>query len=302
MIIYLRIASHMLYSLSITSGNTFHNKSIINVIISLVGTVVFVLLPSELPLSWSETSVQGDNVTFRNIMQYVLMRVIYGFLAIRATENCERILCPNRREITCLTRFFEGTKLESLLMKIAMSLKTHTMVKNALDLHLNGIDSASVNNAEITQSSTNSLALLNYSKVTEKTETVGGVLWCWKGFITRSLIHREGVMVNSRLILCNVLQFFLVVVLAFYIPSLFILDVFPYLNPPVGKETSGCAQSTFDPDKCFALENGKTSSGVLVCQSIQFVSKTTILVVYQHSFWQNSVFILTSLSLSLVIF
>jgi hypothetical protein len=203
-----------------------------------------------------------------------------------AAANLVRILCPSRMKISRLSKFLEGAQLESFLIKAAMSLKTHTMVKNALDLHLDGIDSDSVNNTEAIQPSTSAVALLNYSKVTEKTERVGGVLWCWKGFFTRSMIHKEGVMVNSRLILCNVLQFFLVVVLAYYIPILIILNVYPYLNPSVGRETSGCAQSTFDPEKCFALEHGKTSTGVAICSSIQFVRKTTILFVCKY-FWQS---------------
>ncbi len=154
---------------------------------------------------------------------------------------------------------------ETFLLKLAVSLKTHMMVKNALDLHFQGRN-INIEDTEPTQSSTSALALLNYNKASEKTETVGGLWWCWKGYITKSLIHQEGVIVNSRLILCNALQFFTVIAL------IFIADLTATAEKSVFRipthELEECNDFVFDPDKCSQLKVSDVNTGMAVCYGI----------------------------------
>lgn len=100
---------------------------------------------------------------------------------------------------------------ETFLLKLAASVKTHRLVKHALDLHRDDGKQHSPRHGHSLQHSTNAISLLNYSKESEKTEVVGGLWWCWKGYLSRSLIHKEGLMVNYRLFLCSVLQFSLAI-------------------------------------------------------------------------------------------
>ncbi len=91
--------------------------------------------------------------------------------------------------------FTRGTIRETFLLKLSASKKIYTMMKNAYELHLGEGEDTDDNSLTC---STQARALLNYNKVTEQTETVGGLIWCWKSFLNRSLIHKEGVIVNSR--------------------------------------------------------------------------------------------------------
>ena len=164
--------------------------------------------------------------------------------------------------------FNQGTFLETFRVKLASSLKTHLIVKNAFELHFNECEYGSKDLLQRPKSS--SVALLNYTKVTEKTERYGGLIHCWKYFLNQSFVQKEGLIVNSRFILANALQFFLVLILLFYIPNIVTPDdLLPILFPSLQHQDDRCRNMTFDPDKCAFLALGGYSSGMSVCHDVE---------------------------------
>jgi ABC-type multidrug transport system fused ATPase/permease subunit len=268
---------YLLRRLLITAGNSLRGDSIKNFILAMIGIWFFVLspmfLPVEIPpfIDTESLTTRSSDTVFIKIMLYLIAAVLCGF----QLQVLLRTLIPslkNSKSRFLSFLFTKGMVRETFLLKQAVSLKTHNMVKNALDLHFDGGRYSNMKNNQ-SRSSTNALALLNYSKSTEKTEEVGGILWCWKGYVTRSVIHREGVMVNSRLVLANILQFFLVIILCFWLPNLMVTTMFPIIFPAAMEhEVKSCDQSTFNPDDCYFITLGGIPAGMAVCYNVQVVS------------------------------
>ena len=212
--------------------------------------------------------------TFYQIVQNVILSVHLILQTIHFFRVLKPTLAHSRKKILSFV-FTRGTVRETFLLKLAASMKTHKMVKNALDLHYDKGKIISPRNSfdeDEVFYSTNTQALLNYSRESDKTEEVGGLVWCWKSFITRSSIHKEGVVVNSRIMLCNLGQFFLVVIMCVYLPDITIQSVAPAMFPKLQHYYPECDQSTFDPDRCYYPSFGNHPAGVAICEGIQFVS------------------------------
>lgn len=197
-----------------TCGNTLRGRSFKNPLIGIGGVVFFVVLPITIPFDFiwisNEYAMANNSDGWENL-QTLFIRLIQSLIIVVLLfiqiMNLVKVIKPtlaqsSNQKLSFL--FTRGTVRETFLLKLSASLKIHRMVKNALDLHFGDNKDLNALLTEPNQSSTNALALLNYSKVTEKRETVGGLWWCWKSYIDRSLIQKEGIMVNSRLILCNV--------------------------------------------------------------------------------------------------
>ncbi len=153
---------------------------------------------------------------------------------------------------------------ETFRVKLASSLKTHMIV---FDLHFD-CDNSAENRPS--QSSTSTTALLNFSKILEKTEQFGGVIYCWRNILNFSFNQREGVVLNSRLIFANVLQFFAVLTLIFFIPDR-AFTALPKLFPTTIHQDEKCPSQnmTFHPDKCIFQKVDGYSTGTGVCSNVQ---------------------------------
>ncbi len=217
----------------------------------------------------------GDSNDSDNIFFAQIHSIIVIILVIIQSSNLLRRLKPSLEHssktiVSCMIN--QGSVRECFLLKTAASTKLHKLVKNALDLHFDEGGKGISSNLELTQTSTNSLALLNYSKSTERTETVGGLLWCWKSYISRSIVRQEGIVVNSRLLLCNLLQLLLIIITCYFLPSIATFTVAPAIFPSIHNEIPSCDNSTFDPDKCKFLNYGQSfSAGVGVCYGVKVV-------------------------------
>ena len=88
------------------------------------------------------------------------------------------------------------------------------MVKNAYNLHKRKDKISRFSMFGVT-SSTNALALLNFKKYSNGTEMTGGFFWLWKGISSGSLVREHGIMINARLKIANLLQFFVVIAVPF---------------------------------------------------------------------------------------
>ncbi len=191
-------------SLALTTGNSLRGQSIKTAIVGLL-LLGLLRLPFYFPFNayvlknntWPRYSSQVIEDIFFEILETFIelpMLLIQVINLIKAIKP--RIVNSTRKNVAFF--FTRGTIRETFLLKLSASKKIHTMMKNAYELHL-GEEKETDDDSLMCY--TQARALLNYSKVIEQTETVGGLIWCWKSFLNRSLVHKEGVMVNSRLVL-----------------------------------------------------------------------------------------------------
>jgi hypothetical protein len=279
------------YRLLLTAGNSLRGGSTKNIIYGLIGMLVFTVSPIIFHIkiphvldSWAMRYIVNEEMFIR-ILQITIAVVLF----VIQLKNLIRVLMPDLKHSKWRWTSFiftRGVVRETFLLKLSATLKTHHMVKNALDLHLDG-NRLSIMDGEPTRPSSNAHALLNYREVSDKTEAVGGLFWCWKSYFNRSLLHKEGVMINSRLVLASTLQFFLVIILSFQLPSVLLTTVGPMLFPTLSHEVKKCDQSTFDPDKCYFPGTGRISSGMALCYDVKLVSVSgpeILFTVYQFPF------------------
>lgn len=257
-----------------------------------MGIALFLVVPFYFQFDFvlfSNADYEGDSNESDNVFFMQIHSIIVIILVVIQTSNLLRRLKPSlekssKRIVTFMIN--QGSVRECFHLKTAASTKIHKLVKNALDLHFGDPGKGMSNNQELTQTSTNSLALLNYSKSTERTETVGGLVWCWKSYFSTSIVRQEGIVVNSRLLLCNLLQFLLIIITCYFLPSIATFTVAPALFPSIHNEIPTCDNSTFDPEKCRFLNYGQSfSAGVGVCYGINVVrllESSMLLVNFQY--------------------
>ncbi len=192
-----------LSSFLLTTGNSLRGKSIAIAVLGLLSDVIIAALmntPFDLLVFrndyWPPYSYSSNKL--EDIFYEVVHTIVLIPLTVIQITNLIKAIKPSIVHSTNKTiafLFTRGTVRETFLLKLSASKKIHTMMKNAYELHLG--ERKDTDDDSLT-CSTQARALLNYSKVTEQTETVGGLIWCWKSFLNRSLLHKEGVMVNSR--------------------------------------------------------------------------------------------------------
>ncbi len=187
-------------SLALTTGNSLRGASIKT---ATLGLILLVCLRIPFFFRFNAFILKNPHASFSNpTVESVFYDILAQFVGLPLfffqVTNLIRAIKPSIVHSTNKTIAFfftRGTIRETFLLKLSASKKIHTMVNNAFELHLG--EEKETDDDSLT-CSTQAGALLNYNKVTEQTETVGGLIWCWKSFLNRSLIHKEGVMVNSR--------------------------------------------------------------------------------------------------------
>jgi len=117
-------------------------------------------------------------------------------------------------------------------MKRAAAYKTIQMIKNGLELHDTHTDtkkdpSPNDHSTKCSKASSVGTALLRFAVQEEKTESVGGFLWCWKSYLSGDLFYKEGIQLSGRVVAVNLVQ----VCLACYITIVGVLltQLFVYL-------------------------------------------------------------------------
>ncbi len=269
----------VLYSLTLSSGNSLRGRSLKNVLFGVFGIVFFLIIPLFIPFDWgiiNNKDIMNPEKTadaiFTRSVQAIIMAIHIFYQTIHLIRIIKPTLTHSKNKIVSFL-FTRGTVRETFLLKLAASMKTHKMVKHAMDLHHGKVKNLSPRgvSSEGQFKSTNTNALLNYSKESDKREAVGGLLWCWKSYLNRSLIHNEGVMINSRFLLCNILQLLVVAIICFVMPNFTITYVFPNVFTKLSHTVEECDQSTFDPDLCWFPGFAGMSSGVGICREIDFV-------------------------------
>ncbi len=266
--------------LLLTSGNTINGTSFVNFIFFGAGISLLIVLSRVVYFDFFLLSNKDAMV---NLLHYneanqsamdigynVLMSFLFSSLGNFLMVDLLLYLMPSIRHSKkwIVNRIFnQGTFREVFRVKLASSLKTTMLVKNAFDLHIESFGPSKTNLQKSSTSST--LALLNFSKVIEKTEKYGGLLFCWKNLMNHSFTQREGVVINSRLILANSLQFLLFFLLLFYIPTVTLRSVLPMIFPSLLHQDVKCSSMTFNADNCSFSAIGGYSMGIGVCHGVQ---------------------------------
>ena len=201
---------------------------------------------------------------FVTLTSYILV----ACLLFCQITNIIRFSISNEKLITSkfLSGLVRGSYVKSEVgLKQAASYKVHKLVKNAYDLHKDEAGGFSHEN----NNTSHALALMNFTKTSEETESCGGILWAWKGFITRSLLHKEGMLVRTKIIVSAFVQV-LGVAIAIFIVSLIQNGVntsFESLRNPTA--TSVECGAAFDYDSCsFPRNEDGTYTGVAICDNM----------------------------------
>lgn len=207
---------------SLSFGNSILSRSIFGPILGLLADGLFVFFPLfyRFDAVWFSTEWQAGDV-----IDDCLKWIIFAcgiFLAIIQIQNLVALIVPWEiiAQNDILASLLLGSSMKATFrMKQAASIKINKLVKNAYDLHEQDAETNERKDIQknlMTKSGTKStqeIALLNFTKVAEKTEPYGGLFWGWKEYLSGDLQSEEGIWLHSRLIAGNAAQFLVCFVL-----------------------------------------------------------------------------------------
>lgn len=200
---------------SLSFGNGLLSESVFGPLLGIAAVIIFVFCPMFIvfDIKYIVTKVVGDSLA---MLAFRWITFISGVLMILLQIQNLIALCVSEETIaknSLLASFLLGNNMKSAFrMKQAASIKVNKLVKNAYDLHdQNEADERKDIKknllGEKATRSTQETALLNYTKIVEKTEEFGGLFWGWKQYLTGDIQSEEGVWLHSRLIAGNTVQF-----------------------------------------------------------------------------------------------
>lgn len=198
-------------------------------------------------------------------------------LFVMQIKNLLALLLPQEMQANnkIVSRILSGSgQQDEFTMKQAAIFKMNRMICNAYSLHQESEETlkkkelvASLRDSEEGEekSSSQQIALANFTKMSEETEEVGGFVWAYKGIITGTLQESEGIWLHSRLLAGNMAQFLFVFIVLGY-SVYFLVDLIDSLYPEV--DFSPC-RSTFEYESCyFAYEGSDYYAGIAVCDGV----------------------------------
>ena len=104
-------------------------------------------------------------------------------------------MCTNSNQI------FKSTVNDEKAVKQAMARKLANMIKHALDINKTK-DKDSLLNSHYGQ------ALKHYETAGKRTQTAGGLLWCWRHLLGKNeLLQKDGIWIPARMISANLTQY-----------------------------------------------------------------------------------------------
>lgn len=252
-------------------GNNPQRHSVrLMVLESLAGitfAVLLLFLPIFVPfkLSFMDTfkSENQREVLFDRTNQSILQAMAY----ILSFSNFVRIFAiffPKQERLMRLLDFLSNAGRYESSMKQACSLKIEKMINDAYSLHATSQEETRENQ---------SVALLNYTKESEKKETYGGFFWCWKHFLLGKSLAIEGIWVHSRMITMNTAQFCLAIsyTVAIIIITNLILEVSLFDAATLGISVTSTSdnfaqcQTEFDPSQCAFPQDFNVTGGYAIC-------------------------------------
>lgn len=202
-------------------GNSILSTNVLGPILGLVANGLFVFLPAftEIDALFFYTRFE-DNI-YDQTMRWILI-LSGALLSVIQIQHLLVLLIPEgtmSRKAQLSALIHEGSVQAEFRIKQASVSKVNRMVRNAYDLHRHNEQSSERQKIQESLTASNKMkssqdvALLNYTEISEETEEYGGFIWGWKTFLTGDLQAEEGVWLHSRLIAANAAQFLLCFVL-----------------------------------------------------------------------------------------
>jgi len=155
-------------------GNNVYHHSMIEIMVGIIGIIILVILPSIIEFDWKViTTTDIEDAEYVSEIFDVVILTIGCILLFMQISNIVRFVVPdsNLTKSKALTILLRGSSVRSEFgTKQASVFKVHQMVKNAYDLH-----KTEPNKEMIESGEENVDALLNFTKVTDKRETCGGL-------------------------------------------------------------------------------------------------------------------------------
>jgi len=270
--------SGILFFVIVGSGNDVYRRSFLDISIGLAGIVLFFVIPNTVKfrIFLFDTDVNDRTVLWVRqdepqvtVFFHVLFIIVGVVLFIRQVLNVISLLLDHKKTAQgkgLWTRLLVGsTATDELHSKRAAVYKVNKMLENAYNLHQRkGLSLSTA--VELAEESTHDLALLNFTKLSDKTERVGGFKWAWKSLISGDLKAKEGIWLHTRLY-AGLLSQLVVVVIVLFIGSNISASLFD-----LTKENHQKCAATFDPSNCVALPNIQgTNPGVIACTDVDLI-------------------------------
>jgi len=193
-------------------GNDLHNGSILGKVGGFLAALILVICPGLLDIDlYVIETVKSD------LIDVYLSFILIGIGCTLAIIQVSSIIQQNVPHDINVPSFLLGSAVRNEVdIKIAAATKVHKMVQNAYALHKTSDDTKRTANlsrmvGNDTAMSSNAVALLNFTKQSNMTETSGGFFWSWKQFYSGSLLTKEGIWIHTRILAANFAQLFILI-------------------------------------------------------------------------------------------
>jgi hypothetical protein len=272
----------MLGLVSVTTlslGNNPNDISIQEIIGGLTATGFLLITPLFVKFDFIffenvSLGTEENSTTELKRLGTILSYSLAACLVLCQVANTIRLVVSNEKLASSkiLTMLVRGTSIKSEVgLKQAAAYKVHTMVKNAYELHKEEGESTHHHHGnDLKGGSTHALALMNFTKRSEETETCGGKMWAWKAFFSKSLLHKEGVLIRTKIFVSSFAQ----ILGTLIVISIMITvqeEVQEYFGAAANPNTTyvDCG-ATFNYDSCSFPQDAETGNytGVAFCESM----------------------------------
>jgi len=257
----------MIFISILSLGNSNEGFHIFEILLGMVGIGLFLFTPLfvDADIFFAKIGVDSsDKFTYAWSWFAFSIAVLLSVLQVR---NLLLAILPKNKVPSrgILAKLFipSNIKKESQL-KSAATLKVNKMLANAYDLHCEDEDTKSFQVRKSRISSTNERSLLNFTKISDKTESQGGFIWGWKTFFSGDIMHKEGIWIHSRIRAGNGIQF-IFAIFALSIGIYVFTNLIDSLYPDPSPMSEDCF-ALFDPDSCFYPKADDLYTGVGICQ------------------------------------
>jgi len=223
-------------------GNQVKPASIWEILLALEGIIVFIFIPSFSTFNWEigETTIFIREDVGSNIYEFTGAIGVFLGCILTLFQIWNIVRWYSNGKISEKLPNPGGAVTDETRVKQASKLKVAQMVKNAYDLHEGSRGQSSY------QSS-----LLKFNQISsgELKKPVGGLMWCWKQFLSGKLLSEQGIWIPSKAIVGLVSMFWVYTssfVLAILVMNAIVNGIFPKDFKDV-KETEEKCHPLFDP-------------------------------------------------------
>mmetsp|Transcript_48986 Transcript_48986/g.74023 ORF Transcript_48986/g.74023 Transcript_48986/m.74023 type:complete len:839 (+) Transcript_48986:156-2672(+) len=254
----------VIYFAVLGSGNDVYRRSFLDVFIGVAGVLVFVVFPLipefQFRAAFFSTISENPSDDIFHVTAVVVFAIIATMNLYFQFTNAIRVLFSDETigRSKFLSRMLVGSiTRDERHFKQAAVFKVNRMMDNAFKLHTKDKPGG--------PTSTHDLALLNFNKISDKTEPAPGFFWVWKSFFNDDLWVKEGIWIHTRLLAGMLGQIFVVIlIVALYsVASRFWID--DYAENVLGEQS---CKASFDVENCIAPQFNGINLGFITCTEV----------------------------------